>query len=285
MMIRVGVASVLALGVALAQGPGRGPGPRGFGPGGPGGGPGGPGARFLGAEAGMGGRIIKGAPVTTDIVSETTQTLPDGNRIHQSNTVRFYRDSDGRTRRDTSFNAMSQLGTVSMASMPQLTFINDPVAGSSYALNSNSKTATHSTLVPRGGARADSQNRPPRPGPDAAGGGPGAGFRRGGSNNNMKTESLGRQTIEGVTADGTRTTITIPAGQIGNDAPIQIVHERWYSADLQMVVMEKQTDPRHGDTTMRFTNVNRSEPSRTLFEVPSDYKVSEGRMGPRPAVR
>jgi len=287
MLIRIGVVSVVALGVALAQGPGRGPGPRGaFGPGGPGGPGGGPGARFLGAEAGMGGRVVKGAPVTADIVTETTQTLTDGNRIRQSHTVRFYRDSEGRTRRETSFNQMSQLGTVSMAGMPQLTFINDPVAGASYALNANDRTASHSAWTPRGrGPAADSQNRPPRPGPDAVGGGPGGGFRRGGSNDNMKTESLGRQTIEGVTADGTRTTITIPSGRIGNDAPIQIVHERWYSSDLQMVVLEKQSDPRHGDTVMRFANVNRSEPSRTLFEVPADYKVTEGRMGPRPTVR
>jgi hypothetical protein len=245
---------------------------------------GGPGVRFLGAEAGMGGRVIKGAPVTADIVTETTQAFSDGNRIHQTNTVRYYRDSEGRTRRETSFNASASAGAISMAGMPQLTFINDPVAGASYALNASDRTATHSSWTPR--THTDAQNRPPRPAPgsDAVGGGPGAGFRRGGSNNNMKTDSLGRQTIEGVAADGTRTTITIPAGQIGNDAPIVIVHERWYSPDLQMVVMEKQSDPRHGDTTMRFTNVSRSEPASTLFAVPSDYKVTERRMGPRPTV-
>ncbi len=286
MLMRVGLASVLAVCVALAQGPGRGLGPRAvFGPGG---GPGGPGARFLGAEAGMGGRVVKGAPVSADIITETTQTLPDGNRIHQTNTVRFYRDSEGRTRRETSLNALGQLGVAS--NMPQVTFINDPVAGANYALNANDRTANRSSWTPRGpgGGRGNMQNRPPRPGPNAAGGpgfGPRGGFGRGGANNpNTKVESLGRQTIEGVAADGTRTTMTIPAGQIGNDAPIQIVHERWYSPDLQMVVLEKQSDPRRGDTITRFTNVNRSEPSRTLFEVPADYKVIESRMGPRPTV-
>jgi len=281
MFIRISLVGVLALGAALAQGPGRGPGPRGaFGPGGPGGGPGG---RFLGAEAGMGGRIVKGAPVTADIVTETTQALTDGNRIHQTNTVHFYRDTEGRTRRETSLNAVAQLGAISGPS--QLITIHDPVAGASYALNPNDRTANRSTWAPRGG-RADAQNRPPRPGPgpDAAGRGPGGGFRRAG-NDNVKTESLGRQTIEGVQADGVRTTMTIPAGRIGNDQPIQIVHERWYSSDLQMVVMEKQSDPRHGDTVMRFTNVSRSEPSASLFQVPADYKVSEGRMGPRPTVK
>jgi TonB family protein len=89
------------------------------------------------------------------------------------------------------------------------------------------------------------------------------------------TESLGKQTIEGVEAEGTRTTITIPAGMMGNERPINIVSERWYSPELQTVVMTKHSDPRFGETNYRLTNINRGEPARTLFEVPSDYTVKE----------
>jgi hypothetical protein len=92
---------------------------------------------------------------------------------------------------------------------------------------------------------------------------------------NVRTESLGRQTIEGVQADGTRTTMTIPAGQVGNEQPIQVVTETWYSSDLQMVVMRKHSDPRGGETSTRMTNVSRAEPPRTLFDVPVDYKVTD----------
>ncbi len=92
---------------------------------------------------------------------------------------------------------------------------------------------------------------------------------------NARAESLGRQTIEGTPADGTRTTITIPAGEVGNEQPIQIVRESWYSPDLQMVVLSKVTDPRFGETTYKVTNITRGEPARTLFEVPADYKISE----------
>ncbi|HEY1403787.1 MAG TPA: hypothetical protein VGB05_06655, partial [Pyrinomonadaceae bacterium] len=92
------------------------------------------------------------------------------------------------------------------------------------------------------------------------------------------TESLGKQMIEGVEAEGTRTTITFPAGMMGNERPINIVSERWYSAELQTVVLTKHSDPRFGETSYRLTNINRSEPSRTLFEVPSDYTVKEGRQ-------
>jgi len=81
--------------------------------------------------------------------------------------------------------------------------------------------------------------------------------------------------IEGVSAEGTRTTVTIPAGQIGNEQDIVTVTERWYSPELQVTVMNKRTDPRMGTTTYRLTNIIRSEPSPTMFEVPSDYKVIE----------
>src|SRR2546428_519360 len=95
------------------------------------------------------------------------------------------------------------------------------------------------------------------------------------SSSSAKTESLGTQAIEGLQAEGTRTTFTIPAGQIGNDRPIDIVDERWYSPDLQVVVLSKHSDPRMGEHVYRLTNITRAEPARTLFEVPSDYTVTE----------
>jgi hypothetical protein len=68
--------------------------------------------------------------------------------------------------------------------------------------------------------------------------------------------------------------MTIAAGQWGNEQPIQIVTERWYSADLQTVVLSKHTDPRMGETVSRLANVSRSEPPSSLFEPPADYKVT-----------
>jgi TonB family protein len=99
---------------------------------------------------------------------------------------------------------------------------------------------------------------------------------------NVETESLGKQIVEGVEAEGTRTVRTIPAGQIGNDQPIQIVHERWYSPELQVVVMTRNSDPRTGETTYRLTNISRAEPAAALFQVPSDYTVKDA---PTPFVR
>src|SRR4051794_23939533 len=115
MLIRTTLIGVLTLAGAYAQPPGPPP----FGRGG--------GARFIGAEAGMPGRVVKNAPYSADIVTETTQALPDGNRIKQTSTSRFYRDTEGRTRREQSLNGVNSIAPNS--NLPQVTLISDPVAG------------------------------------------------------------------------------------------------------------------------------------------------------------
>jgi TonB family protein len=97
----------------------------------------------------------------------------------------------------------------------------------------------------------------------------------GGEKVDFKTETLGKRTFDGIEAEGTRTVSTIPAGSIGNERPIEIVSERWYSAELQTVVMTRHSDPRTGENVYRLENINRTEPQASLFQVPSDYTVSE----------
>jgi hypothetical protein len=222
------------------------------------GGPGEPGARFLGFEAGMPGRVVKNAPYSAELETESLQTLADGNHIRQSSTVKVYRDSEGRTRREQSVN-LNGLG--SNSNMPLLVFINDPVAGLNYALNVKDRTGTRSSSTP-GGGRMSKGALPREPRRETAGA-------------NTKTESLGRQTFEGVPADGRRVTTTIAAGEMGNDQPIQIVTETWFSPDLQTLLLSKRSDPRSGDTTMKMVNITRSEPARSLFDPPADYKITE----------
>jgi len=91
-----------------------------------------------------------------------------------------------------------------------------------------------------------------------------------------KTESLGKQTIEGVEAEGTRITTTIPAGQIGNEQPIQIVSERWFAPDLQTFVLTKRNDPMAGETVYKLSNITRADPDPSLFQVPAGYTVTDG---------
>lgn len=88
-----------------------------------------------------------------------------------------------------------------------------------------------------------------------------------------RTEELGTRDFDGVSATGTRKTTTIPAGAVGNERPIEIVYERWYSKELGMTVYSKNSDPRFGEQIYRLTNINRSEPDPSLFAVPAGYKT------------
>ena len=265
---------VLAAG-AWAQGPPPGRGGRGR-MGFDGSGPGESGAGIIRAG-------VKNAPFSADVTIESSRTLADGNHIRQTINSKVYRDSEGRTRREQAVNLN---GLAPDANMQQMVFINDPVAGVSYSLNAKERTGMKFMRIGTG----PGSTRAPL---DAAGRGPGfrsrensAGGvmgRRYAANQNAKTELLGRQTIEGVPADGRRTTVTIPAGQAGNDLPIVTVVESWYSPDLQTTVLSKHSDPRIGETVTRLTNISRNEPAHTLFEAPADYKIGESTAGvPRP---
>ena len=97
----------------------------------------------------------------------------------------------------------------------------------------------------------------------------------GGPANPVNKEELGQQVIEGVLATGTRMTTTIPAGSIGNEQPILVVSEQWFSPDLKVLVMTKHSDPRSGENTYRLTNITQTEPPRSLFEVPADYTLKD----------
>lgn len=205
---------------------------------------------LLTGEMHFGGRVVKGAPYSATVVTEMIQTLSDGTRITGKTTAAVYRDSEGRTRHEQTFSAIGPFAAAGEA--PQLIFINDPVAGVQYVLDPRNRTARRVPL--RRGPPPMAQQRLAQ----------------------ARTESLGRQMIEGVEAEGTRSTLTIPEGRIGNDRPIEIVSERWYSPELQVVVLSRHHDPRLGDHLYRLTNINRSEPPSSLFQVPTDYTIREG---------
>jgi len=241
------------------------------------GGPGGPfGERIelLGFEGMHPGKIVKGAPFSASASSETTQTLQDGTIIDRTTSSALYRDSQGRFRREVT---LAGFGPLQTSGKPRTVIaIGDPVAGVHYLLDPEKKVA-HKMTRPNGGkngagskdkAQAFEQKMQQRLASEEASG-------------QVKKESLGTQTIKenGLSAEGTRITRTIPAGQIGNSNPIQIVFERWYSPDLQIVVKSMRSDPRFGTTTYVLTNVQRTEPAAAMFTVPADYTVKEGGPG------
>ena len=231
----------------------------------------------------MFGSPVQGAPYSATITNESVQTLADGNRIVQSSTGTTARDSHGRTRQDA---PLPPIGNLSAANAPHLVFIMDPVAQVSYTLNLTDKTAEKMS-IPSGA-----------PGPSAATAGarqvfvtqsgalqvpdappPAIAIAKSlGSEEHAEvtTEDLGTETMEGLLVTGTRTTRTIPAGEIGNEKPIRIVTEVWTSPDLKTIVYSKRSDPRMGEQTFKLANIVRAEPDASQFTVPADFKLTDG---------
>jgi hypothetical protein len=227
---------------------------------------------LLGFEGMHGGKVVTGAPFSAVAVSETTQTLADGNRISRKTQTNLFRDGQGRFRKEVTLPAIGPLAT--SGGPRSFVMINDPVAQQSFILHPEEKTAEKMGKpfgTMRGGLRGEMKGVLK----DKAA----SWEAKAAASGNFKKEDLGTQTIAGVSAQGTRYTRIIPAGQIGNEKPVTIVSEHWYSSDLQLTVMSKRSDPRFGDTSYTVTNIQRSEPAASLFAVPSDYTVQEGHAG------
>ena len=248
---------------------------------------------FVRSESAVMGPAVKGAPYSAEEVTESTQVLADGTRIHNESKSTVYRDGEGRIRRDS----------------PDQITIWDPVAGASYFLDPRAKTArkvpvgivtatakpggtvtvttssTMSKTVTVSGTAASTEkvaaeelaaekvqiDRLAMPNGLSSM----TVYTRRATGAAGNKESLGTQTMEGVNAEGSRTTSTIEAGAVGNDRPIQVVSERWYSPDLQTAVMTRLNDPRTGEEVFRLTNIRRAEPGAYLFQVPAGYRMAD----------
>lgn len=210
--------------------------------------------------------VVQNAPFAAEAQTTMIQRLPDGNRIERRMVSRLARDSRGRTRRE---QPMPPLGPLGQAAPVILITIADPVAGVEYLLRPETNSA-HRITMPSLNAR------PPRPLMPA--GSPGGAPMP----PETSTASLGTRTIAGVLAEGTRTTMRIPAGAFGNVKPIDVVTDRWVSPALGMVVASHRSDPVLGDTTFAVTSLDRAEPSADLFEVPTGYTIVQRLDAPRP---
>jgi hypothetical protein len=220
----------------------------------------GPGGDMMRGEFGE-GKTVKGAPLSGDLIVSRDTTLADGNRIHHESQSKVYRDAEGRVRREMGLDlATPATGNVKR----NLVVIVDPVAGKRYMLNPDNKTARE---LPIHGPDKGSENRAQHM--KAMGGTADSAA--------ANKEQLGTKAVNGLQAEGVRVTRTIPAGAIGNDKPIEVVTERWYSPDLQISVLMVHTDPMMGSVTTKLVNVTRGDPDASLFQVPSDYKIEVGK--------
>lgn len=335
---------------------------------------------FISSEMSFDSKPVKGAPFSADVESQSIQTLADGNRIIRRSSGAIFRDTEGRTRRESTVNA---IGPFAGGDPLRTITINDPVAWATYSLDPQNRIArkmgvsyartqaTTTEATARMAVRSNNQTseqpkkinvsggvlqgtalkrvQPAYPSVAKAARATGAvqvqitiseegkvidtnvisghpllreaaaqaasqwefkptemggvpvkvqgiltfNFTLLDDNKNeeaaqrvnspnaqrvmIKTneENLGRQLMEGVEAEGKRATTTIPAGAIGNELPIEIVTETWYSPELQTTIYNRHNDPRTGESIYRMTNIRRGDPDASLFQVPPDYTVKE----------
>ena len=203
-------------------------------------------------DEGFSNQVVRGKPFSATEERHFVQVLSDGTRVETNQVSRLYRDSQGRTRmEDMSDRAKPQPGF----EFGPIT-IYDLVAGIRVALNPSARTAlsvpavaglrTQRVTIQAKGAAAET------------------------------TENLRPQMVNGVMAQGVRTVMTIPRGQIGNDREFKVVTERWVSNDLQMLIKSTNSDPRFGDTTYQLTGITEWEPDASLFQVPAGYTTANG---------
>jgi hypothetical protein len=268
--------------------------------------------KMMGAVKGM---TVTGVPYSADEVTESTQVLADGTRIHRENKTSVYRDGEGRVRRETPDSIMitDPVANVTYVLSPKsmtgqklpmgagnFVFVNDRVEGGVRTPMTSTFTMTSSSDGPVSisvngepldeKAMAEAMAKAKESGRTVTydrrtittsqdvkttTGGPAVGWAMTTAARKVPGESIGTQVIEGVNAEGTRSVSTIEAGSIGNDRPISITSETWYSPDLKMPVLTKRTDPRTGDETFRLTNIRRGEPGAYLFQPPAGYQISD----------
>ena len=203
-------------------------------------------------------RLVTGSPYSALGISQTVTTLPDGHRIMRQNTIRQWRDSDGRTRSEYSLSSIGGLRPLELNTT--VTVIDDPETRERYVLQSSNKVAVTMPIAPcrvNAGLEPDLSVGPPRP----------AGLPM----NVTQPVKLGERKVNGETAAGSRVEATIPAGAIGNEKPINMSAEQWYGKNLQVVVEATYRDPRTGETRYKLSNIHRAEPDAKLFQVPDNY--------------
>ena len=255
---------------------------------------------------------VVGAPYSAEAVTESVQVLADGNRIVRRSASRVYRDGKGRTRReelgpdgqvltiaisdpangtnfmfDPALNVAHRAGVATFtssagvaggtASNKEITLTISPDAKAHAELKTVQEAELKARQHADQAAAAHAGTKPHVTGEATtiSSVGPITWVAAGSAGTTLPAtkEDLGEQVVEGVMAKGTRTTIVIPAGAIGNEQPITVTSEEWFSPDLKVLVMTKHADPRSGETTYRLTDISRGEPDASLFDLPAGVTI------------
>jgi len=198
---------------------------------------------------------VPNVPLTAVAEVQSTQVLDDGTSVSKKTFNNIARDSQGRI-----YNERRALVPESYNDTPQLIsfHIYDPTTQLNTFLEVDTHLARQSVRLETAPALALAQSRPSvvpvnRPG--------------------YQEQDLGTESMENTVVHGVRKTRTISATASGTGKPIVVIDEYWYSEELHLNMLVKHDDPRTGQQTVAITQVNRSEPPPSTFEIPADYKI------------
>lgn len=214
--------------------------------------------------------VLSGAPYSAVLVNEAITTYADGNRVVQSDATRYYRDSSGRVRTQRE----NQDATPESQTGFDIVHIADPTLNKVTTLVPRDKSF-HSQTLPftRPVLASPAQAPPVQMQLQLINLGIGLGFVPEIAAN---TASLGEKVMEGVRVVGSRLEHVVPTGYAGNEKPITLVAEQWFSPDLGVVVLSTQTASIGTSTTSRLEQIVRAEPDASLFSVPAGYTERDG---------
>jgi hypothetical protein len=251
----LGLGAVLIVCMALVVGA-QGPPPGGFG-----GGPMGGMFEFGGLMGGFGGKVVTGKPILATITIAHTETLP-GNMISNTSTGTFARGADGSTYRDVKFTSIGPWAAAGEAR--EFAYIRNLAQGTQYMVNVTKGTYR---AFPIGDHNSSYGSKGGKGGSD--------------SSNETVTDNPNASYTDPVTntvyaVDDRKVTRTIPAGTIGNQSPMVITSERWYSSALDLLLEDTHSDPRFGTTTYQLSNIGQSPTASLFLPDPSFAQVTGG---------
>jgi hypothetical protein len=217
-----------------------------------------------------GGPPTTNAPFSATIRTTHEQKFVDGNVIHGQVITHAYRDSAGRFRSETTMG-LCNIGLDGQLRPPFTISVDDPTTRTSMSWEVNGA-----------GEKVVRVYHEPDPKTAAAAVPPLTEQQRQRnaqlqehSRKYTSNEKLGSKMIGGVMTDGSRQITTIPAGEQGNDRPIEWADEDWATRDNTMTMLRIQDDPRAGHTVTEVTELIQGEPDPSLFAPPPGYKLEE----------
>lgn len=201
---------------------------------------------------------IPGKPFSGVDNIEWTRRLEDGSTITTHTTANLARDSQGRMYRENHhFVPLDKKSPIYQI------HIYDPVNHSQTYCSTTTFQCVITDYVPQ----TFFETTPTGP------------FDNG--NRFLARESLGSQVIEGVYVNGTRETVTINPGVLGNERPLISTREFWYSDELETNLAVTRIDPREGKQVIWISNLSLTEPDAHLFDIPLGYAVRDIRASAR----